>query len=199
MFDSKLNINNSLCLGKRHPKMYAPYPLQSQDYSYYAPEPYQNHGPPAMNPFVATPGPKRATRRRNRKPMQPVVPQPGTATVPVPVQAPATAPAPVPIPAPVPAKPADPAEEQQLEWVLVPKGTPVATSSNAVATSPVEPEPEKVSDKLAEAQKDVNKLQWILESSLCILIEPRRTYPIDQFGLLDAYLPSEKIEKLLRL
>ena len=172
--------------------MYAPYPMHSQDYGYYAPEPYQNHGPPTTNPFVANPGPKRATRKRNRKPF---VPQPGIQpTVPVPVQASATTPVPVPTSAPVPAKPADPAEDQQLEWVLVPKGTPAATSSSAVVTSPVEPEPEKVSNRLAEAQKDVNKLQWIVESSLCLLVEPRRTFPMAEFGLLDAYLPSERIE-----
>ena len=102
--------------------------------------------------------------------MQPVVPQPGTA--------------------PAPAKPVDQADEQ-LEWVLVPKGTPATTPSSTVTTPPAEPEPEKVSDKLADAQSDVNKVQWLVESSLCILIEPRRAYPIDQFG---TYLPAEKIE-----
>ena len=122
--------------------MYHPYQQhqqQSQGYGYYAPEPHQSQGPPATNPFVAPPGSKSAPpRRRNRKPMQHVIPQPGTA--------------------PAPAKPVDPADEQQLEWVLVPKGTPVTTPSNAVTTSPVEPEPEKVSDKLADAQNDVNKV-----------------------------------------
>ena len=132
--------------------MYAPYhnPHQSQDYGYYAPEPYQNQGPPTMNPFVANPGPRRKRNRKQKDVTLPVVPQPGTTTAPVAVLASAT------IPAPVPAKPADPAEGQQLEWVLVPKGTPVATSSSTVATPPVEPEPEKVSDKLADAQKEVN-------------------------------------------
>ena len=170
--------------------MYAPYhnPHQSQDYGYYAPEPYQNQGPPTMNPFVANPGPRRKRNRKQKDVTLPVVPQPGTTTAPVAVLASAT------IPAPVPAKPADPAEGQQLEWVLVPKGTPVATSSSTVATPPVEPEPEKVSDKLADAQKEVNRLQWIVENSLIILVEPRRAYPIVEFGLLDAYLPSERIE-----
>ena len=105
--------------------------------------------------------------------MQPAVPQPGTATA--------------------PARPVDQADEK-LEWVLVPKGTPATTPSNTVTTPPAEPEPEKVSNKLADAQSDVNKVQWLVESSLCLLIEPRRAYPIDQFGTLDAYLPAEKIE-----
>ena len=115
--------------------MYHPYQQhqqQSQGYQeypgYYAPEPHQSQGPPAANPFVAPPGPKRAPPRRNRKkrttPMQPVVPQPGTA--------------------PAPAKPVDQADEQ-LEWVLVPKGTPATTPSNTVTTPPAEPEPKKVS------------------------------------------------------
>ena len=96
--------------------MYTPqHQQQSQGYSYYAPEPHQSQGPPATNPFVAPPGPKRA---------------------PAPVPAPAPAPAPAPVPAP--AKPVDPAEEQQLEWVLVPKGTPVTTPSKDVTTSPLE-------------------------------------------------------------
>ena len=84
--------------------MYTPqHQQQSQGYSSYAPEPHQSQGPPATNPFVTPPDPKRA-----------------------------------PAPAPAPAKPVDPAEEQQLEWVLVPKGTPVTTPSKAVTTSPLE-------------------------------------------------------------
>ena len=29
---------------------------------------------------------------------------------------------------------------------------------------------------------------------MCILVEPRRAYPIEKFGTLEAYLPSERIE-----
>ena len=161
--------------------MYHPYQQQSQGYpeypGYYAPEPHQGQGPSASNPFLAPPGPKRALPRRSRKKRttstQPAVPQPGTATT--------------------PARPANQADEK-LEWVLVPKGTPAPLPSNTVTTPTVEPEPEKVSAKLADAQSDVDKVQWLIESSLCILVEPRRAHPIDQFGTLEAYLPSEKIE-----
>ena len=167
--------------------MYAPYhnPHHSQDYGYYAPEPYQNQGPPTMNPFVANPGPKRKRNRKQKDVTLPVVPQPGTTAAPVAVLTPAA------IPTPVPAKPTDPAEGQQLEWVLVPKGT---TSSSTVAPPPVEPEPEKVSDKLADAQKEVDRMQWIVETAMLILVEPRRGYPLVEFGLLEAYLPAERIE-----
>ena len=167
--------------------MYAPYhnPHHSQDYGYYAPEPYQNQGPPTMNPFVANPGPKRKRNRKQKDVTLPVVPQPGTTAAPVAALTPAA------IPTPVPAKPTDPAEGQQLEWVLVPKGT---TSSSTVATPPVEPEPEKVSDKLADAQKEVDRMQWIVETAMLILVEPRRAYPLVEFGLLEAYLPAERIE-----
>ena len=160
---------------------YHPYQQQSQGYpeypGYYAPEPHQGQGQSASNPFVAPSGPKRALPRRSRKKRttstQPAVPQPGTATA--------------------PARPANQADEK-LEWVLVPKGTPAPLPSNTVTTPTVEPEPEKVSAKLADAQSDVDKVQWLIESSLCILVEPRRAHPIDQFGTLEAYLPSEKIE-----
>ena len=138
-----------------------------------------------MNPFVANPGPKRKRNRKQKDVTLPVVPQPGTTAAPVAALTPAA------IPTPVPAKPTDPAEGQQLEWVLVPKGT---TSSSTVAPPPVEPEPEKVSDKLADAQKEVDRLQWIVENSLIILVEPRRAYPLVEFGLLEAYLPAERIE-----
>ena len=159
----------------------AEYQHQSQDYQeyqgYYAPEPHQGQGPPSSNPFLAPPGPKRAPPRRSRKkrttPAQPVVPQPGTKTT--------------------PARPATQADEK-LEWVLVPKGTPAPLLTNPVATPTLEPEPVKVNAKLAEAQGEVDKVQWLVESSLCILVEPRRAHPIDQFGTLEAYLPSEKIE-----
>ena len=145
---------------------YHPYQHQSQGYQeyqgYYAPEPHQGPGPSSSNPFLAPPGPKRAPPRRSRKkrttPAQPAVPQPGTATT--------------------PARPAIQADEK-LEWVLVPKGTPAPLPANPVATPTLEPEPEKVSAKLAEAQSDVDKVQWLVESSLCILVEPRRAHPID--------------------
>ena len=175
--------------------MYTPYPNphHSQDYGYYAPEPYQNQGPPAMNPFIANPGPKRKRNRKQKEVVLPVVPQPGTAAAAAAAAGTAAVPAAAPAvkPTPVPAKPAAPAEEQQLEWVLVPKGT---TSSNTVAPTSVEPEPEKVSDKLADAQKEVDRAQWLVEAAMTILVEPRRGYPLEEFGILEAYLPAERIE-----
>ena len=78
--------------------------------------------------------------------------------------------------------------------MLVPKGTP-APSLPAPAEAPaLEPEPAKINAKLVEAQAEVDKVQWLIESSLCILVEPRRAYPIEKFGTLEAYLPAERIE-----
>ena len=159
------------------PQEYQPEYNSEYQQGYYAPEPHQGQGPPSANPFLAPPGPKRAPPRRSRKkrttPAQPVVPQPGTTTT--------------------PARPATQADEK-LEWVLVPKGTPAPSLSNPAETPALEPEPVKVNAKLVEAQAEVDRVQWLVESSLCILVEPRRVYPIEKFGTLEAYLPSEKIE-----
>ena len=77
-----------------------------------------------------------------------------------------------------------------MEWVLVPKGTPAPSLSNPAETPALEPEPMKINAKLVEAQAEVDRVQWLVESSLCILVEPRRVYPIEKFGTLEAYLPS---------
>ena len=89
--------------------------------------------------------------------------------------------------------PATPADDQ-LEWVLVAKGTSTPTPPAPTEGPALEPEPEKVNAGLAQAQEELDRVQWIVESSVCCLIEPRREFPIEKFGILDAYIPSERID-----
>ena len=158
------------------PQEYQPEYNSEYQQGYYAPEPHQGQGPPSANPFLAPPGPKRAPPRRSRKkrttPAQPVVPQPGTTTT--------------------PARPATQADEK-LEWVLVPKGTPAPSLPNPAETPALEPEPVKINAKLVEAQAEVDRVQWLIESSLCILVEPRRVYPNERFGTLEASCHLRKL------
>ena len=172
----------------QHPQHYVQEQEYHQGYHGYAPMPHQVQGPPVplsqpSNPFLAAPGPSRShqappRRSKKKKPVQaspavPVVPQPGTVTTPV-----------------MPATPAD----DQLEWVLVAKGTSTPTPPAPTEGPALEPEPEKVNDGLAQAQEELDRAQWIVESSMCCLIEPRREYPIEQYNILDAYIPSERID-----
>ena len=201
-----LNINKIFsCSGKRSQNMHQPpYARYSnsneyqhpqhyvqeyqQGYQEYAPVSHQAQGPPVphhqpSNPFLAAPGPSvshRAPPKRSKKkkpvqasPALPVVPQPGTVTAPV-----------------MPATPAD----DQLEWVLVAKGTATPTPPAPTEGPTLEPEPEKVNAGLAQAQEELDRVQWIVESSMCCLIEPRREFPIEKFKILDAYIPSERID-----
>ena len=178
--------------------MYAPYavnPHHAQDYGYYTQEPYQNQGAPAMNPFIANPGPK---RKRNRKPKEmprPAVPQPGTAAAAASAAAAATAAVTavtaVPTAVSVPVKPPAPAEDKNMEWILVPKG---AAPPNPVIPTPVDPEVEQVSELLAVAQKEVDRAQWLVESALTILVEARQGHPMAEVGLLEAFMPAKRIE-----
>ena len=90
----------------------------------------------------------------------------------------------------MPAKPAD----DQHEWVLVAKGTATPAPSTPTESPTIEPEPVKIDAGLAQAQGELDKVQWIVESAMLGLIEPRRDFPIEKFGILDAYVPSQRIE-----
>ena len=181
--------------------MYAPYavnPHHAQDYGYYTQEPYQNQGTPAMNPFIANPGPKRKRNRKQKEMPRPAVPQPGTAAAAASAAAAATAAVTavtavtaVPTAVSVPVKPPAPAEDKHMEWILVPKGA--APPNPAIPTS-VEPEVEKVSELLAVAQKEVDRAQWLVESALTILVEARQEYPMAKVGILEAFMPAKRIE-----
>ena len=178
--------------------MYAPYavnPHHSQDYGYYTQEPYQNQGPPAMNPFIANPGPKRKRNRKQKEMPRPAVPQPGTAAAAASAAAAATAAVTavtaVPTAVSVPVKPTAPTKDPHMEWILVPKGT---APPNPATPASVEPEVEKVSELLAEAQKEVDRAQWLVESALTILVEARQEYPMAEVGILEAFMPAKRIE-----
>ena len=168
----------------QYPQQYEQEQEYQQGYQGYAPVPHQGQGPPVThsqpsNPFLAAPGTNqthRAPPRRSRKktPAQasPVVPQPGTVAAPV-----------------MPATPAD----DKLEWVLVSKGT--SAPSLPASTEAPAPEPEQtVNAGLVRAQEELDWAQWIIEASMCCLVEPRREFPIDQFGILEAYMPAERID-----
>ena len=159
-----------------------------QGYQEYVPVPHQAQGSPVphqqpSNPFMAAPGPSvphRAPPKRSKKkkhvqasPVTPVVPQPGTVAAPV-----------------MPAKPTD----DQHEWVLVAKNTATPISSKPTESPAIEPEPVKVDAGLPQAQGELDKVQWIVESAMLCLIEPKREFPIEKFGILDAYVPSQRIE-----
>ena len=209
-----LNINKIFsCSGKRSQKMYRPYsrypnsngyqPAQqyaqeyTQEYQDYAPVPHQVQGPPVhpqnpSNPFVAAPGPStthRAPPKRLKKkkraqasPAVPAVPQPGTIAALV--------------------MPANPAADQPtssqpgLEWVLVAKNSATPEPSKPTESPIVEPEPVKINAGLAQAQEELDKVQWIAEAAMICLVEPRREFPIEKFGIIDAFVPAQRIEVL---
>ena len=59
---------------------------------------------------------------------------------------------------------------------------------------PCQFEPETVNAGLAQAQEELDRAQWIVESSMCCLIEPRREFPLEKYGVLEAYIPAERID-----
>ena len=156
-----------------------------QDYQDYAPAPHQAQGPPVphqqhSNPFMAAPGPStphRAQPKKSKKkkrvqasPAAPVVPQPGTVATPV-----------------MPGNPAagQPTSSQLgLEWVLVAKNTATPKPSKPTESPVIEPEPVKVNAGLAQAQEELDKVQWIAEAAMICLVEPRREFPIEKFGIV---------------
>ena len=163
--------------------------------------PHQAQGPPVpyqqpTNPFVAplapTPPPltqsngqkkrKKKKKRTLPSPAVPVVPPPGGV-----VGLALTAP-------PVPNQPVS--NQPGHKWVLVAEDTANPAQSTSTEVSIVVSEPVKVDAGLGHAQAELDKVQSIVESALICLLEPRKEYPLSQFGILDAYVPAGRIEAL---
>ena len=189
------------------------YAYEEHEYPEYAPQggPTRTYGPPvqqqpqpASNPFLPataqpTPAVSNSQKRNSRKKRQvalmsatPVVPQPLGNVAPTPVVLPTVSP--------------NPTSTQQLappgkKWVLIEDSQILCP--NHVAVQPavpeiVTPEPElvKPNAELKAAQASVNLMQYIIESSLICLLEQRQRHPISKIGILEAFVPQQKIEVL---
>ena len=85
---------------------------------------------------------------------------------------------------PAPAVPLAPSQTPPgQKWALVPEDTP-------------EPEHSKPNEELKAAQAAADKLQGIVEAAVICLLEHRTEYPLEKFGIIEAYLPQRKIEVL---
>ena len=78
------------------------------------------------------------------------------------------------------------------KWVLVSDG---AQATIPPAPAP-EPEPVETSAEMKMAQAAVNRMQYIKESALICLLEPRQRYSLSEIGILEAYVLAHKIEVL---
>ena len=167
--------------------MYQPYQrYQQQEYPEYEPAPYQAQGPPVKhqqnsNPFhasAATTHPPQAQlnnqrRNKNKRRAPPprrtstVVPQPRGTT------------------APVPDVPQAPSHiPPGHKWAIVPEDTP-------------ELEPAKPNEELKAAQDAADKLQEMVEAAVICLLEHRLEYPLERFGIIEAFCLQRKIEVLV--
>ena len=175
---------------QHHPQQY------QQEYQEYAPVPHQAQGPTVpyqqpTNPFVAplapTPPPlaqsngqKKGKKKKRTlpSPAAPVAPQPGGV-----VDSALTAP-------PVSNQPVS--NRLGHKWVLVAEDTANSAQSTSPEVSIVVSEPVKVDAGLGQAQAELDKVHSIVESALICLLEPRKEYPLSQFGILDAYVPARR-------
>ena len=87
------------------------------------------------------------------------------------------------------------------KWVLMedttPANVPPATIQTPTPeTSKPEPEVADITVDLKAAQAAVNRMQMIIEAALSCLLEQQLKYPKVKIGILEAYLPQRKIEKL---
>ena len=102
----------------------------------------------------------------------------------------------VPAPKAAPAPPPNPSPNKIIppghKWALVPDSTPATIQ---IFDKP-EPEPSKPNEELRVAQTATNKLQRLVEAAMICLIEQRTEYPLEKFGITEAYLRQRKIKVL---
>ena len=55
-------------------------------------------------------------------------------------------------------------------------------------------EPAKPNEELKAAQDAADKLQGMVEAAVICLLEHRTTYPLEKFGIIEAYCLQRKIE-----